>query len=298
MSNTLGDDFTLQLHDGRAIGIATFGNPEGIPIFHGHGSGSSRLEVNVLATAATAQGVRLIGLDRPGIGRSNAKPGYRLLDWPDDVLEVTNRLSIERFAVEGVSAGGPFALTCAYKIPQRLTACGLISTLAPPELISRAGSRAGSRSMRLLWQIAARAPWLVLLYARLVQRMTGADVASLERYLVRYAPRLGKADQQILNVPEIRGAIARAMAESFRQGPDGNLEIVVTEIRPWGFQVDQVTFEHVFLWHGEQDRIAAPPPVRLLAQTLPHCMATYYPSEGHFSTLANHAEEIFNTLSG
>ena len=38
-------------------------------------------------------------------------------------------------------------------------------------------------------------------------------------------------------------------------------------------------------------------PARLLAQALPHCTATLYPDEGHFSTVANHAQDIFRTLS-
>ncbi len=117
-------------------------------------------------------------------------------------------------------------------------------------------------------------------------------------YLVRYAARLGRADQQLLSDPEIRGAIARALAESFRQGPAANLELVLTEIRPWGFQVEQVTFQKMFLWHGEQDHIMPVAPARLLAQALPHCTATFYPDEGHFSTLANHAQDIWTSLSG
>ena len=52
-------------------------------------------------------GIRLIGLDRPGIGRSDPKAGYQLLDWPDDVMELADQLGIERFAVEGLSGGGP-----------------------------------------------------------------------------------------------------------------------------------------------------------------------------------------------
>ena len=289
---TLTTDFTLRLRDGRSMGVAWAGTSDGFPIFHCHGSGSSRLEVNLLAAAATAQGVRLIGLDRPGIGRSDTKAGYRLLDWPDDVVEVADRLGIERFAVEGLSAGGPYALACAYKIPQRLTACGLISTVSPPDLIRRAGTG----TMRATWWIGAHAPRLLLLYARLVQRMTGSDAASIEKYLARYAARLGRADQQLLSNPELRGAIAQAMAESFWQGAQGNLEVVLAEIRPWGFQAGQVTCEHLFLWHGEQDQIMPIAPVRLLAQVLPHCTATFYPDEGHFSTVANHAQDILHRL--
>jgi pimeloyl-ACP methyl ester carboxylesterase len=293
-SNPFPRDFTVRLRDGRSMGIASVGRDDGFPIIHCHGSSSSRLEVKLLAAQASEAGVRLIGLDRPGVGRSDPKPGYRLLDWPNDVVEVADHLGIERFAVEGLSAGGPYALACASKIPQRLTACGLISTVSPPDLTRRAGTR----SMRTMWWIGAHVPSLLLLSARLLQRMTGSDAASIEKYLVRYAAHLGAADQQLVSNSEIRGQFAQAMAESFRQGAQGNLEVVLAEIRPWGFQVEQVAFEQVFLWHGEQDRSMPVAPARLLAQLLPHCTATFYPDEGHLSTFVNHAQDIFHQLRG
>jgi pimeloyl-ACP methyl ester carboxylesterase len=292
--HALPADFTIRLRDGRKMGIALVGRDDGSSIIHCHGSGSSRLEVKLFATQAEHSGVRLIGLDRPGVGRSDPKPGYRLLDWPDDVGEVADHLGIERFAVEGLSAGGPYALACAAKIPQRLTACGLISTVSPPDLMSKTGTGL----MRAMWRVVPRVPRLLLLYARLVQRLTGSDAASIEGYLARYATRLGEADQQLLSNPEMRGQIAQVMAESFRQGAAGNLEVVMIETQPWGFQVEQMAFEKVFLWHGEQDRIMPVAPARLLAQRLPHCIATFYPAEGHFSTVAHHAQEIFCLLGG
>jgi pimeloyl-ACP methyl ester carboxylesterase len=209
------------------------------------------------------------------------------------VGEVADQLGIERVAIEGVSAGGPYALACAYKIPHRLTACGLISTVSPGNLVRRAGPG----WMRAVWWMGAQFPWLLQRYARLVQRATGSDEASLEKYLVRYAGRLGAADQKLLGIPETRRLLVQAMAESFRQGGEGNLEVVLAEIRPWGFQVEQVTFEKLFVWHGEQDRIMPVAPVRRLSQAFPHCTATFYPDEGHFSTVANHVQDIWSTLS-
>ena len=291
-SNTLPTDFTIRLRDGRTMGAAMVGPSDGFPIVHCHGSGSSRLEVKLFAAKASAQEVRLIGLDRPGIGRSDPKAGYRLLDWPDDVGEVADQLGIERFAVEGISAGGPYALACAYKIPYRLTACGLVSTVSPPNFIRRAGTG----WMRAMWWMGAQFPWLLRLYVPLVQRLMGSDEASIEKYLVRYGKRLGAADQKLLSVPETRKLLVQAMAESFRQGGEAGLEEALSGVCPWGFQVEQVTFEKLFVWHGEQDRIMPVAPVRLLAQALPHCTATFYPDEGHFSTIANHVQDIWSRL--
>jgi pimeloyl-ACP methyl ester carboxylesterase len=44
---------------------------------------------------------------------------YRRLDWPDDVVEVADQLGVGRFAVAGISAGGPYALACTYKYTLR-----------------------------------------------------------------------------------------------------------------------------------------------------------------------------------
>jgi pimeloyl-ACP methyl ester carboxylesterase len=139
---------TIRLRNGRMIGFLQVGKADGPAVFHFHGHGSSRLEALPVSEQAVSLGVRLIAVDRPGIGRSSAHEGYRLLDWPDDVSEVADQLGIGRFAVEGLSAGGAYALACAYKLPQRLTACGLISTVPPAALLSKAGPLSHRRLAR------------------------------------------------------------------------------------------------------------------------------------------------------
>jgi pimeloyl-ACP methyl ester carboxylesterase len=75
--------------------------------------------------------VRLIAVDRPGYGMSDAKRGRTLLDWPDDVIELADALSLEKFAVMGVSGGGPYGLSCAFKIPERLTKTVIVGGMGP-----------------------------------------------------------------------------------------------------------------------------------------------------------------------
>jgi len=62
------------LPDGRRVGCLEVGKADGFPIFHFHGNGSSRLEVMMVADLAASAGVRLIGLDRPGVGASDPAP--------------------------------------------------------------------------------------------------------------------------------------------------------------------------------------------------------------------------------
>jgi pimeloyl-ACP methyl ester carboxylesterase len=144
----------MRTRDGRSIGVLEVGQAAGVPVFHFHGSGSSRLEAVLVADAAKKAGVRLIALDRPGVGQSDPCDRDRLLDWPEQVVEVADALKIQKFAVLGMSAGGPYALACAAAIPHRLTACALICAVAPPELIRRAAPL----WMRLIWHSAQRFP--------------------------------------------------------------------------------------------------------------------------------------------
>lgn len=294
MTNATGrtDDATIQMRDGRRLQALEVGRSDGPPIFHCHGYGSSRFEVLMVQSAAEQLGVRLVSLDRPGIGRSDPKPGYRLLDWPDDVVEVADQLGIERFAVEGLSGGAPFAWACAYTIPQRLTACGLISPATGPFL-----KPAGSFALRSEVWMLVHLPWLVRALFRLSLRLSGSDEASLEKKLIRAGTRLGEADQQLLAIPEIRKAFAQATAESSQQAADASTKDGLVYSRPWGFQVEAITFEKLFLWQGEQDRVMPAAAARLLAQALPHCTATFYPNEGHLSTFVNHAQDIWKALT-
>ena len=78
--------------------------------------------------------IRAIVPDRPGYGLSDFQRHRRLLDWPADVEQLADHLGLERFAVLGVSGGGPHAAACAYAIPHRLTRVGLVSSAAPLEL--------------------------------------------------------------------------------------------------------------------------------------------------------------------
>ncbi|EFH88172.1 alpha/beta hydrolase [Ktedonobacter racemifer] len=294
MTNATGrpGDSTIRLHDGRKLQSLEVGKRNGFPIFHFHGNGSSRLEVLTVHVMAEYLGIRLIGLDRPGIGGSDERQGYRLLDWPDDVVEVADQLGLERFAVEGLSGGAPFALACAYKIPHRLTACGLISPATGPFI-----QQAGSFALRSQIWMLVHVPWLVRALFRLSMQLSGSDEASLEQKLVRAGARLGEADHQLLGHPEIRKMFAQAMAESFRQAADASTKDGLVYSKPWGFQVEAITFENLLLWQGEQDPVMPAAAARLLAQALPHCTATFYPDEGHLSTFVNHAQDIWKALS-
>lgn len=122
---------SVELPDGRVLAYEDYGDPGGFPVLSFHGGLSSRLDAEHADDAAVTSHVRLVSPDRPGIGLSTFQPGRRLLDWPDDVAHLTAALGIEKFAVMGWSAGGPYAAVCAAKMGGRVTAAALLSTRCP-----------------------------------------------------------------------------------------------------------------------------------------------------------------------
>ncbi|HEY0302064.1 MAG TPA: alpha/beta hydrolase [Rhizomicrobium sp.] len=289
----IGEPFsTLTLKDGRKLGYLDVGAANGHAVFHFHGHGSSRLEALMLEAAAHARGLRVIALDRPGVGRSDPKDGDRLLGWPDDVAEAADQFGLSRFSVQGMSAGGPYALACVHRLGERVAACSLVSAVPPPEIARRAGPRV----RRLAWWVAYRYPGY--LRRRLLQFRPDAPPREemVEARMMRVAQWLGGEDLRLMQVAELRAVLARTMMETARQNGAGNRAEIERLVRPWGFDVRALEGPRLFVWHGDQDRIMPVGPARAMARRLKDCTATFYAGEGHFSVLVNRAHDLLGAL--
>ena len=264
---------TIKLKDDRTLGYAEWGEPAGKPVFHFHGSGSSRLERP--PDKSMLSGVRLITVDRPGHGLSEFQPKRQLLDWPDDVTALADHLGLNRFAVSGASFGGPYALTCAYKIPERLTAVGLISSFAPQD---RPGANEGrATAVRFLLGAARRAPWLGKLFMGMQARMMRGDPERLGRQLFASAP---DSDKALFEQPQVLAVLLETMREGLRAGGQGPAWEGTIMVRPWGFRLEDITIA-VHIWHGEADTNNPLQCGEYLRDTIPNTRATFLPGEGH-----------------
>jgi pimeloyl-ACP methyl ester carboxylesterase len=272
-------DNTVRLRDGRALGYSEYGHANGPVLLYFHGHPGSRLEARFLAGAADQAGVRLIGIDRPGMGLSSYQPRRRILDWPDDVLELAEWLSIGRFSVVGFSGGAPYALACAYRIPNQINACGLV-----------AGVGRGSPITAVL---ASWLPW-ILTFAT---RSLFADPERAESSLRRFADRWPEPDRVALNIPGVSELMAAALAEAFRQGARGSARDGTLLGSSKGFPLRQISGPTMHLWHGALDHQVRIESVHAVAAELPLCTTTYYPDEAHISLIINHAQDIVTALT-
>jgi pimeloyl-ACP methyl ester carboxylesterase len=281
---------TLQLEDGRLLGYAVYGDPEGRPVFYFHGFPGSRLEARLADQVAASLGIRLIALERPGFGLSDFKAGRTIIEWPDDVVKIADALGINRFGVLGVSGGGPYATACALRIPQRLTAAAIVCGLGPLDIPN--GTDRMIRNNHLMFLLGRRLPWL----ARLSLWRTGCQVRSNpEKMLGHMIGALPVPDKAVLARPEVKTTVKENIAEAFRSGCRGAVCELLLCTRPWGFALKDIA-TRVDLWHGEEDRSVPSTMGRYQARAIPNCRATFYPDEGHFSLAINHMEEILSSL--
>ena len=132
MARVMGEDHLLKLDDGRTVGYATWGDPDGTPVFIVHGTPGSRL---VLFPGLDDPGwlgrrrVRFVGVDRPGYGYSDPWPEADLLDCAEDLVRVADDLGLGRFSALGFSGGGPCAIALSVLVPERVGGVAVVSGL-------------------------------------------------------------------------------------------------------------------------------------------------------------------------
>lgn len=282
-------DKVLRLRDGRVLGYAEYGDPDGKPLFYFHGSPGSRFEGWFVDEAARRRGIRVFAFDRPGFGLSDFKPGRTIGDWPDDVVEAADAFGFDRFAVLGLSFGGPHALACASRIPERLTSVAIVSSVGP---FQAPGATDGmGPSLRVLLGSIRRFPGTARVAMWLATQVTRRAPA---QFIWLQSRGEAQADKAAIASPSFKAHATRSVAEPFRQGSRGPARELVLVVRPWGFRPEDVTME-VHLWQGEADVMVPPSMGRYLSRALPNCRARFCPGEGHLM-LIEHMDEILSAL--
>ena len=281
---------TIRLPDGRRLGFAEWGAPDGLPLFHFHGWPGSRLEAGIADPQARAAGIRIIAPDRPGYGWSDFQPGRTLLDWPEDVARLADALEIGRFSVVGASGGAPYAAACAYAIPERLDRIALLCGLGPAH--EPGSSKGMTRLNRYGLALARRSPGLV---HGLLRAAAPWIRAHAERFVAHLATTVSPVDREVLARDELRRLFAATFREAFRHGAAGAARDVALYARPWPFELSQVKPE-IHLWHGEADRVVPSSMGRRYQRELPRCCAVFLPDEGHFSLLVHHLPRMFDVM--
>ena len=275
----------------RHIGFAEFGDPLGRPVFWLHGTPSSRRQIPPEARVYAEQNnIRLIGVDRPGIGTSTPHQYATVSDFADDLRIVADTLGIDKMAVAALSGGAPYTLACAALLPDRVVAAGVLGGVAPtrgPDAIVGGAMKVGLWFAPLL-RMGGR-PLRVLL-SLLIQSARPVAAPVLDMY-ARFAPQ---ADREVLASPEFKAMFLDDLLGGTRKQLAAPFCDVIVFARDWGFRLDEVKVP-VRWWHGDRDHIIPFSHGAHVVSRLPDAELVELPSESHLSGLGR-GQEILSAV--
>lgn len=280
---------TIPLSDNRTLAYAEYGDPNGTPVFFIHGSPGSRL-FHPPEDVTKRLGVRLICTDRPGYGESTFQPNRVLLDWASDIAQLADHLGFDKFAIVGHSGGGPHTLACAYALPDRISAAGVVAGAGPMDTPNATDGMIFLH--RLGFTLGRYMPWSA--WYEMVKFIFREIAADPSIAIDRDKDTWPAADREILTTPEIRELCVRSDMEAYRHGLLAFAWDARLLTRPWGFKLEEIKVP-VHLWHGTLDNSTTLVMARYMEEKIPNCNLTICEDEAHM-LLIPRWEEILSTI--
>lgn len=281
----------IAVGEDRRLGFAEFGAPNGRAMFWLHGTPGARRQIPAEARVfAERENIRLIGVDRPGIGSSTPYQYDCVLDFADDLRTIADTLGIDQMAVIGLSGGGPYALACAAGMPDRVIAVGVLGGVAPatgPDAVRGGLVSLGTRVAPLLEVAGTRISGLATALIWMVR-----PVASTALDL--YASVSPEADRHLLLRPEFKAMFLDDLLNGSRKQLAAPFSDIVLFAREWGFRLADVTAP-VHWWHGDHDHIVPFAHGEHVVSRLPNAKLYHLPDESHLAGLGR-GEEILRTM--
>ncbi|KAH7380107.1 alpha/beta hydrolase fold domain-containing protein [Pyrenochaeta sp. MPI-SDFR-AT-0127] len=299
---TVLENESMILSDGRTLSYAIYGSP--IPVttvVYLHGFPSSRFEGKLWHSACVKHNVRLIAPDRPGNGRSTFQPNRRILDWPADVLELTERLKVDEFYVLGVSGGAPYAFACLKELGrERLLGMAIVSGLYPVKF----GTEGMMLPTRILLWVA---PWMTGLTAVLFDSMMGSasrneDPKVFEDLMAKDIDTRHPGDRKAIKDPSNWPTFVAMTRESFHQGSKGASWEARLNGSDWDFDLKHLNVGEggvpLTLWHGTEDANCPVAMAKNAIKKMPKGTLHCKEGAGHVSYIFRDVDEILSDLLG
>jgi len=282
---------TVAVRDGRRLSFAEYGSPRGAAIVWMHGTPGARRQIPIEARAyAQANDVRIIGIDRPGIGSSTPHLYGSIGDWTGDLELLMDALAIDTCRLIGLSGGGPYVLAAGANLPHRVHGVGVLGGVVP----TTGPDAADGGIIQLAVHLApflriARVPLGIALTQaiRLVKPFAGTG-------LDLYAAFQPLGDKNLLARPEFKAMFLDDLLNGSRFQTSAPVNDLLLFTRDWGFRAADVSVP-VRWWHGDADHIVPFRHGRHLVDLLPDATLTTIDGESHLGGLGI-AEEVIATL--
>ena len=282
---------TVAVREGRRLSFAEYGPARGPAIVWMHGTPGARRQIPLEARAyADEHGVRIIGIDRPGIGSSTPYLYPSVVDWAGDLSVLLDTLAVDTLRIIGLSGGGPYALAAGAALPDRVHGVGVLGGVAPTRGLDSAPGGLIQLAVHLAPAlVAARVPLGMALTAgiRLARPVAGPA-------LDLYGAVQPLGDKTLLARPEFKAMFLDDLLNGSRFQTSAPISDLVLFTREWGFALADVEVP-VRWWHGDEDHIVPFRHGQHVVDRLPDATMSVIDGESHLGGLGI-AEQVISTL--
>lgn len=284
---------TIRVRGGRQLGIAEFGPTNGRPVVWFHGTPGARRQIpDEARLIAAAEGYRIIGIDRPGVGLSTPHLYDAVADLVPDVEIVLDRLGIGELATIGLSGGGPYALAMAHGLGDRVTNVGVLGGVVP----SRGPDAIGGGLVGVATRFSSVLPVVRRPMGRLLTGLVRGIKPLGHQALVLYSKVSPEGDRAVLERPEIEAMFLDDLTTNGGRSMQAFVDDAILFTRDWGFSVGDVE-QRVTWWHGDADHIVPFRHAQHLVPRLRDAELRVRHGESHLGGLGA-AHEVLQTVVG
>ncbi|EON24759.1 alpha/beta hydrolase fold protein [Nocardioides sp. CF8] len=283
---------TAAVRGGRQLSFAEYGPADGRPIVWMHGTPGARRQIPIEARAFAAElGVRIIGIDRPGIGGSSPYLYKDVLEWTEDLRLLLDALGVDTFRLVGLSGGGPYVLAAGAAMPDRVLAAAVLGGVAPTRGVDAAPGgliQLAVRCAPLLGPMRLPAGFAITQGIRLVRPLAGP-------VLDLYGAVQPAGDRTLLARPEFKAMFLDDLLNGSRTQMSAPLADLILFTREWGFALADVRVP-VRWWHGDADHIVPFAHGQHCVGRLPDATMTVIDGESHLGGLGITRDVITSIL--
>jgi pimeloyl-ACP methyl ester carboxylesterase len=277
----------VRTSDGRVLNVGEGGDRRGKPVFALHGTPGSLMLYESHVSDASKRGIRLISYDRSGYGGSSPHPGRRVADAAKDVEAIADSLRLERFAVWGISGGGPHALACAALLRDRVVAAASLASPAPYpsrglDWLSGMGEDNVSEFKAAMAGPEQLSRFLGPQRAQLL-KATPEEIAELWESL------LPPVDKAVL-AGKLGPFLVSNLKKGLRPGYEGQKDDDLAFVSGWGFRPSDVSVP-LLLWQGKHDKMVPFAHGMWLAEHIREADARLSSDDGHLTLFERHVPE-------
>lgn len=234
--------------------------------------------------AAERLSLRIITVDRPGLGGSDMDSDKNFESWAKDITGLLNSFGCDTVPVIGFSQGGVFALALgAYGVASSVTVVSGTDELSYPGVKALLPAQLDG-----MVQYAEDDP------AGLEQEIAASASAEWLWHMIETMS--SDRDRTFYASEDFAPAYREVLEYGFSQGAEGYARDTILATAPWPFRVEEMNCP-VYLWYGLDDTspVHSPDHGVILASRIKNAQLTQIEGQGS-AILWTHATEILKEI--